>query len=88
MPLSETVREEMLREVQVHVPPTQKKQLFADNNNGIGVDGKPFKANMTKAEKKKQNAAANGGGGGDGQQQPQVRFKEKGMEKEKKKYYM
>jgi hypothetical protein len=31
-----------------------KKQLYADNNNGIGADGKPFKANMTKAEKKKQ----------------------------------
>lgn len=31
-----------------------KKQLYADNNNGIGVDGKPFKANLSRAEKKKQ----------------------------------
>jgi hypothetical protein len=31
-----------------------KKQLYAENNNGIGVDGRPFKANMTKAEKRKQ----------------------------------
>ena len=56
----------------------QKKQLYADNNSGIGVDGKPFKANMTKAEKKKQNAAAaSGGGGGGGGQQPQVRKEER-----------
>lgn len=34
-----------------------KKQLYADLNNGIGVDGKPFKANMTKAERKKQAQA-------------------------------
>ena len=31
-----------------------KKQLYADNNHGIGVDGKPFSASMSKADKKKQ----------------------------------
>jgi len=34
-----------------------KKQLYADHNNGIGIDGKPFAKNMTKAEKKKQAQA-------------------------------
>jgi hypothetical protein len=28
------------------------KQKYADNNNGIGVDGKPFEAPLTKAAKK------------------------------------
>jgi chromosome segregation ATPase len=28
------------------------KKNYADNNNGIGADGKPFEAPMSKAEKK------------------------------------
>ena len=28
------------------------KQKYADNNNGIGVDGKPYEPPMSKAEKK------------------------------------
>lgn len=28
------------------------KQTYADNNNGIGVDGKPYEPPMSKAEKK------------------------------------
>jgi hypothetical protein len=28
------------------------KQTYADNNNGIGVDGKPFEAPLTKVAKK------------------------------------
>lgn len=32
------------------------KKNYADNNNGIGVDGKPFGAKMTKADKKKAKA--------------------------------
>lgn len=48
----------------------QKKQLYADNNDGIGVDGKPFKANMTKAEKKKQQQGKNVSGAD--HQHPQV----------------
>jgi hypothetical protein len=38
----------------------EKKQLYADNNEGMGVDGKPFG--------KKKN---NGGGGGGGNKQPE-----------------
>lgn len=41
------------------------KRTFAQNNNGIGVDGKPFEEPMSKADKKKadkkkkeENAAA------------------------------
>ena len=46
------------------------KRLYAKNNNGLGVDGKPFEEPMSKAEKKakakaeKAAAAASGGGGG------------------------
>lgn len=28
------------------------KQLYADNNNGIGVDGNPYEPPLTKAQKK------------------------------------
>jgi hypothetical protein len=43
-----------------------KKTAYADNNGGIGVDGKPFKAAMSKSEKKKQAKAEKGGAGGAG----------------------
>ena len=46
------------------------KRAFAQNNNGIGVDGKPWEEPMTKAQKKAKEkaekaakAAAAGGGG-------------------------
>lgn len=43
------------------------KKLYAENNNGIGVDGKPFQENLSKAEKKKQaKAAAAAGEDGEG----------------------
>ncbi len=47
------------------------KRTFAQSNNGIGVDGKPWEEPMSKAEKKKKAkaekaAAAAGGGNGDG----------------------
>ena len=44
------------------------KQEYADNNNGIGVDGKPFTENLTKAQKKALAKAETEGaaGGGDG----------------------
>lgn len=31
----------------------EAKRKFADNNNGIGVDGKPFEEPMSKSDKKK-----------------------------------
>lgn len=45
-----------------------KKKLYADHNNGIGVDGKPFQTNLTKAEKKAQAKADKGGGPGPAKQ--------------------
>lgn len=45
------------------------KRTYAANNNGIGVDGKPFEEPMSKSEKKKKAKAekvAGGGGGKDG----------------------
>jgi hypothetical protein len=33
------------------------KRSFAENNNGIGVDGKPWEEPMSKAEKKKKAKA-------------------------------
>lgn len=36
------------------------KQKYADNNNGIGVDGKPYEPPMTKAEKKAKAKAEKG----------------------------
>jgi len=54
-----------------------KKKLYAERNGGIGVDGKPYEAPLSKAEKKAKAkaekaaaaaAAASGGGGGDGDQ--------------------
>lgn len=44
------------------------KKEYADNNNGIGVDGKPFSDGMSKADKKKQAKAEKGDGGGPGKQ--------------------
>ena len=34
------------------------KRTFAENNNGIGADGKPWEEPMSKAEKKKKAKAA------------------------------
>jgi len=51
------------------------KKLFAENNNGIGVDGKKFEAPLSKAEKKarakaeKAAAAAAAGGGGEAEKE-------------------
>jgi hypothetical protein len=39
------------------------KKQYADNNNGIGVDGKPFEAPMSKAEKKAKEKADKAGAG-------------------------
>jgi hypothetical protein len=36
------------------------KKIFADNNNGIGVDGKPFEEPLTKAQKKAKAKAEAG----------------------------
>lgn len=50
------------------------KKKYADQNNGIGVDGKPYEAPLSKAEKKakaKAEKAAAAGGGGGGQQENQ-----------------
>jgi hypothetical protein len=38
------------------------KKQYAENNNGIGVDGKPFEAPMSKAEKKAKDKADKAGG--------------------------
>ena len=38
------------------------KQQYADNNNGIGVDGKPFEPPLTKAEKKAKAKAEKAAG--------------------------
>ena len=43
------------------------KKKYADNNNGIGVDGKPYEPPMSRAEKKKKEKAEKEGVGG---QQP------------------
>lgn len=40
-----------------------KKKLYADNNDGIGVDGKKYEEPMTKAQKKAKAKAEKGGGG-------------------------
>ncbi len=51
------------------------KRTFAQNNNGIGVDGKPWEEPLSKKEKKAKEkaekaaaAAAAGGGGGNGKE--------------------
>ena len=53
------------------------KRTFAENNNGIGIDGKPWEEPMSKADKKKKAkaekaaaaaAAAAGEGNGDADQ--------------------
>jgi hypothetical protein len=46
------------------------KKKYADSNNGIGVDGKPYEPPMSKAEKKKKEKAEKGRGGG----QPPVSY--------------
>lgn len=38
----------------------EAKQKYADNNNGIGVDGKPYEPPMSKAEKKAKAKAEKG----------------------------
>jgi hypothetical protein len=38
------------------------KKQYADNNNGIGVDGKPFEVPMSKAEKKAKEKAEKAAG--------------------------
>ena len=55
------------------------KQVYADANGGIGVDGKPYEPPMTKAEKKVKVKAekaaktkAEGGGGGGGGKEVRV----------------
>jgi hypothetical protein len=40
------------------------KKQYAELNNGIGVDGKPFEAPMSKAEKKAKDKADKAGGAG------------------------
>lgn len=66
-----------------------KKQLYADHNNGIGVDGKPFKATMTKAEKKKQDQGGNQQPQQQQQQQQdQVRLRVKCVVSEEMKLYL
>ena len=35
----------------------EAKEKYADNNNGIGVDGKPYEAPMSKADKKAKDKA-------------------------------
>ena len=36
----------------------EAKKKYADNNDGLGVDGKPYEAPMSKAEKKAKEKAA------------------------------
>ena len=36
------------------------KKLYADNNDGIGVDGKPYQEQLTKAQKKAKAKAEKG----------------------------
>ena len=62
------------------------KKDYADQNGGIGVDGKPYQAPLSKAEKKKlekEKKTDRAGGGGNtaaapvaGSQRHQVRFNE------------
>lgn len=54
---------------------TAKKE-YAQNNNGIGVDGKPFQEPLSKAEKKAQAKAA--------KQQQQPAAKQEPADEEKK----
>jgi hypothetical protein len=47
----------------------EKKELYAKENNGVGVDGKPFEEPLTKAQKKakakaEKDAASAGAGAG------------------------
>jgi hypothetical protein len=39
------------------------KQLYADNNGGIGVDGTPYEPPLTKAQKKAKAKAEKDGAG-------------------------
>jgi SMC interacting uncharacterized protein involved in chromosome segregation len=47
----------------------EAKKKFADQNNGMGVDGKPYEPPMSKAEKKAKAKAEKASGGEDPQQQ-------------------
>jgi len=51
---------------------TEAKKKYADNNNGVGVDGKPYEVPMSKAEKKAKEKAEKAAAAGQPQQQ-QVR---------------
>lgn len=50
------------------------KKLYAESNNGIGVDGKPFEEPLTKAQQKAKAKAEKGkqAGGGDGPEKVRV----------------
>ena len=41
----------------------EAKRTYAQNNNGIGVDGKPWEEPLSKAEKKKRDKAKKAAGG-------------------------
>jgi hypothetical protein len=49
------------------------KQKYADNNNGIGVDGEPYEAPMSKAEKKAKAKAEKKAAAAAGPAKQQVR---------------
>jgi len=68
------------------------KQVYADANGGIGVDGKPYEPPMTKAEKKVKVKAekaaktkAEGGGGGGGGKEKAAPDSAKALKKAAKK---
>lgn len=66
------------------------KQQYADNNGGIGVDGKPYQPPMSKAEKKKlekqkKAAAATTAATGTNDEQPQTATPANAAKKEAKK---
>ena len=50
------------------------KKLYADNNNGIGVDGKPYQEQLTKAQKKAKARAEKGEQAGPEKQVRSVSF--------------
>lgn len=51
------------------------KKKYAENNNGIGVDGKPYEPPMSKAEKKKKEKSDATGSAAEADGQPlQVRL--------------
>jgi len=58
----------------------EKKKLYADNNNGIGADGKPYEEPMTKAQKKAK-AKAEKAAAAAGPAKPQAEPDSKGAQK-------